>query len=316
MLSLAPRKKQSPNGWVSFNAPCCHHNGESKDTKRRGGMRRTEDGGATYHCFNCGFIASWRPGRNLGKRMRSLLQWMGATDDQINRIAFECLKTEANNNKESIISVDFTPRKMPDNSVRITEDLILSEPKVIPVVEYLYSRNLTLEDYDFYWCKDEKFSDRLIIPITHEKKTVGYIARKISDGKPKYLTEHPAHVVFNLDNQPWDRKFVLVFEGSIDAILLGGVAVLTNEISQEQARQINALGKKVIVVPDYDEPGKVMARAAIELGWAVAFPNWDSDVKDAAEAVSKYGRLTTMLSIIKNVEDNPLKAKLKLQMNA
>jgi hypothetical protein len=316
IVSLLSRKKQTPNGWVSFNAVCCHHNGESKDTKRRGGIKKTEDGGTTYHCFNCGFIASWRPGRTLGKRMRSLLYWLGATDDQINRIAFECMKTEGATKEKSIIAPDYTPRKMPDQTVKITEELILNEPKVIPVVEYLYSRNLTLDDYNFHWCKDDKFVDRLIVPITHEKQIVGYIARKISDGKPRYLTEHPAHVVFNLDNQPWDRKFLFVFEGSIDAMLLGGVAVLTNEISDQQAMQINATGKQVVVVPDYDGPGQSMAKRALDLGWALSFPNWDSDVKDAADAVKRYGRLATMLSITRNIETNPVKSKIKLQLSS
>lgn len=315
MLTLLPRKKQTPNGWVSFNAVCCHHNGENKDSKRRGGLKKTDDNGVTYHCFNCGFKASWRPGRNLGKRMRNLLQWMGATDDQINKIAFECLKIEANKPSKNVITApDFVPRQMPTNAKKITEQLILEDNRVIPVVEYIYSRGLTLDDYEFYWSDEGSFADRMIIPIMHERKIVGYIARKITDSKPKYLTEHPAHVVFNLDSQSWDRKFVLVFEGSIDAILLGGVAALTNEISPEQAFQINALNKQVIVVPDYDEPGKVLVRHAIELGWAVAFPNWESDIKDAASAVERYGRLATMLSIIKNVETNPLKIQLRMKI--
>ena len=98
LLALVPNKKQTPNGWVSFNAPCCHHQGENRDTKKRGGIKKTEDGGATYHCFNCGYKASWRPGRGLSKRMRELLGWMGASDDQINKIAFECMKTEGGHN--------------------------------------------------------------------------------------------------------------------------------------------------------------------------------------------------------------------------
>lgn len=314
LLSLVAKKKQTPNGWTSFNAPCCVHNGESRDTKKRGGLKRTDDNGTTYHCFNCGWKASWRPGRNLGKRMQDLLRWLGASDDQIRRIAFECLKTEGSSTKKVIETLDFKPRKMPENSQLITEELIQKDDRVIPVVEYIYSRGLTLDDADFYWCNQGTFEDRLIIPLSVNNNLVGYIARKTRPGNPKYLTEHPAHIVFNLDKQPHDTQFVLVFEGSIDALLLGGVAVLTNEISAEQALQINRLEKQVIVVPDRDKAGETMIRQAAELGWSVAFPEWGEEVKDAADAVIKYGRLATLISIIKSVETNSLKINLRMKI--
>jgi len=315
LVALLPRKKQSPNGWTSFNAPCCVHNGESRDTKKRGGIIRTDDNGASYHCFNCGWKASWRPGRTLGTRMRSLFQWLGATDDQINRIAFECMRIEATGQSNTdVIIPAFVPRDMPENTQKITTELIKEDARVIPIVEYIYSRGMTLEDHDFYWSDSPGYVDRMIIPLTVDKKIVGYIARKLGDGKPKYLTEHPPHIVFNLDNQPWEHKFILVFEGSIDAILLGGVSVLTNEISPEQASQINASGKQIIVVPDRDQPGERMIDRAIELGWSVSFPDWADDVKDAGDAVLKYGRLATMISIIKSVEDNELKIKLRKKL--
>lgn len=315
LLTLVPRKKATPSGWVSFNAPCCVHNGESRDTKKRGGLKRTEDNGASYHCFNCGFKASWRPGRNLGKRMKDLFLWLGATDDQINRIAFECLKTEsANKSEKTVILPTFVPRRLPTNSKKITEDLLLNDERVIPVIEYMYSRGLTLNDGDFYWSDEPGYVDRLLIPLTVNREIMGYIGRKITNGNPKYLTEHPAHIVFNLDNQARDNGFVLVFEGSIDALLLGGIAVLTNEVSPEQALQINLLNRQVIVVPDRDKPGETLAKQAIELGWGVAFPEWPDDIKDAGDAVLKFGRLATLISIIKNVETNPLKAKLRMKI--
>lgn len=315
LLALLPRRKLSPNGWVSFNAPCCIHNGESRDTKRRGGIIKTNDDGVSYHCFNCGWKASWRPGRNLGTRMRNLLQWLGATDDQVNRIAFECLKIEATGKSDTnVIDLNFIPRDLPENSQKITTELIEQNEDVLPVVEYIYSRGLTLDDYDFYYSDRPGYQDRMIIPLTIDKKIMGYIARKVGDGKPKYLTEHPPHIVFNLDRQDLDREFVLVFEGSIDALLLGGVAVLTNEISQEQASQINQLGKPVIVVPDRDQPGERLIERAIELGWSVSFPAWDDEVKDAGEAVIRYGRLATLISIIKTVESMDLKIRLKMKL--
>ena len=33
---LPPRAKASPSGWISFNAPCCHHRGHNQDKRKRG----------------------------------------------------------------------------------------------------------------------------------------------------------------------------------------------------------------------------------------------------------------------------------------
>ena len=52
---LPPRRKSTPSGWTSFNAPCCVHNGESQDKRGRGGIITSGDGAVSYHCFNCNF---------------------------------------------------------------------------------------------------------------------------------------------------------------------------------------------------------------------------------------------------------------------
>ena len=53
---------------------------------------------------------------------------------------------------------------------------------------------------------------------------------------------------------------------------------------------------------------------AIEFGWSVAFPEWDDHVGDVADAVSKYGRLFTIQSILNSTESNRLKIDLKRKM--
>ena len=45
LLSYIPQKrKNTSSGWVSFNAPCCVHKGESQDKRLRGGIKQAEDG--------------------------------------------------------------------------------------------------------------------------------------------------------------------------------------------------------------------------------------------------------------------------------
>jgi len=69
---IPPKRKKTPSGWISFNAPCCQHNGQTVDTRQRGGIIQ-EGENISYHCFNCGFKASWQPGRNLSYKFRNLL---------------------------------------------------------------------------------------------------------------------------------------------------------------------------------------------------------------------------------------------------
>ena len=89
---------------MSFNAQCCHHNGHTADTRGRGGLISNPDGGVSYHCFNCGFKASWQPGRNFSHKLRKLLQWMGAPDDVINKVALEVMRENEGVEAKTIVS--------------------------------------------------------------------------------------------------------------------------------------------------------------------------------------------------------------------
>ena len=51
LTSLPANRKKTPSGWISFNAPCCVHNGETADKKKRGGIMASADGTISYHCI-------------------------------------------------------------------------------------------------------------------------------------------------------------------------------------------------------------------------------------------------------------------------
>ena len=38
LAHLPAKRKTTPSGWTSFNAPCCVHNGTGADTRQRGGL--------------------------------------------------------------------------------------------------------------------------------------------------------------------------------------------------------------------------------------------------------------------------------------
>jgi DNA primase len=185
------------------------------------------------------------------------------------------------------------------------------DEEFIRAVEYVvYDRGLDLGDYDFMWTPEGSYKTRLIVPFYYQGDIVGYTARKLGDGSPKYITDSQPGYVFNLDGQGWDRQFVIVVEGPFDAISVGGVAVLRNEVNEQQAMLINALQRNVVVVPDRDQSGEQLVTDAVKYGWSVAFPEWpDADVKDVADAVKRYGKIYTMQKIV-NSQATGLKIQL------
>jgi hypothetical protein len=85
------KRKQASSGWISFNGPCCVHNGESMDKRQRAGLLSSPDGWS-YHCFNCNFTASFILGRNLSVKARKLLGWLNVPQEEIERVNLESLK--------------------------------------------------------------------------------------------------------------------------------------------------------------------------------------------------------------------------------
>lgn len=315
------KTRVSPKGWYSGNAPCCQHNGETKDTRGRGGIRPNEDGSFTYHCFNCHYKAGYAPGRPLSHKLRNLLRWLGAGENDINYLVIEALRLRDLTDfivaaPKELEELEFKERDLPKGAKSFTEWADGDEypDGLLSAINYAAERLGDLTEYpDIYWTTDkaEAMNKRIIFPFTWQNKVVGYSGRTFKKIiKPKYMVAVDSDYVYGLDHLVKESEFVLVFEGVIDALLLNGVAVLSNKISVEQADQIEQLGKQVIVVPDLNETGKPLIDSAIEYDWHVAFPDWDDDVKDAGEAVQRYGKLFTLKSIISNVATNATKIEL------
>jgi DNA primase len=179
-----------------------------------------------------------------------------------------------------------------------------------PVISYIVSRGHDPFDGNFYWSPLPGYESRVIIPFRWQGRIVGNTARKITVGKPKYLSDHHSHFVFNFDQQSEDQRYTFVCEGPFDALSISGVALLTNDIAEQQARIITSLGNEVIVIPDQDRAGLALFDRASELNWAVAMPTWDSDVKDVAEAVQRYGKLFVVVDAIKTAQRGTIKINM------
>ena len=325
--SLPANKKKTPSGWISFNAPCCIYNGETQDKKKRGGIMAGADGTISYHCFNCGYKASYVIGRKLTQKMRTFMSYIGMADNTIKKLAIEAMRYEEGDIKyEKKKFVSFHKKQMPKNTHSldvwlekyVAKDLTAPQyNKIDNLLNYLKVRGIDPTWYDFMYSPDMyfNFNERLIIPFYWRGDVVGYTGRLFEDiEKVKYVTDVQPGYVFNMDTQDWTRKFVIVTEGPFDAITVSGVSILGSEINDTQRELINNLNRQVIVVPDRDAPGGKLINQAIEFGWSVAFPEWDNKVGDVAEAVLKYGRLFTIQSILKSTESSKLKIDLKRKM--
>ena len=325
LTSLPVNKKKTPSGWISFNAPCCIHNGETQDKKKRGGIMTSADGTLSYHCFNCGYKASYIIGRRLTQKMRQFMSYIGIPDNTIKKLAIEAMRHEESDLKyEKKKFITFKRKELPIGAKRLEawlEKYItlsnIEQKSIDSLLNYLSSRGIGPDWYDFmystntFWDVDK----RLLIPFYWKGNIVGFTGRIFEQSdKVKYYTDVQPGYVFNMDAQDWTRKFVIVTEGPFDAITVSGVSILGSEINDIQQELINNLNRQVIVVPDRDAPGEKLVNQAIEFGWSVSFPEWDNKVEDVADAVLKYGRLFTIQSILKTTESNKFKIDLKRKM--
>ena len=280
---------------------------------------------------NCNYKTGYEPGKKLYHKTRNLLRWMGTSENEINRLVLEAMRerdmaTFVEREPKTHEEINFKERPLPPEALSFEQWMEWHELKedtnypegLVNAVEYAADRLGDLSKMpDLYYTLDRKLpamNKRVIIPFTWKDKIVGYTARAVNEHiKPKYYMEVDSDYVFGTDRLVKDSEFVLVFEGPMDALLMNGLAVLSNSISAEQADIIEDLGKQVIVVPDLSSTGIPLINAAKDYGWSVSFPEWEEDVKDAGEAVQRYGKLFTLKTIISNVLSSKLKIDLHMR---
>ena len=309
VLAFLPgKRKQSSSGWISFNAPCCVHNGDTPDRRGRGGIK-VSDQGWSYHCFNCGYTASFILGRNIGFKARRLLEWIGVTENDINQINLESMRHRSVEGMiedrqrvwNNTASIEFKETELPEFTDFVTT--ATSEHWM-----YLRSRHVP-DDYPVMVAATSR--PGVVVPFTYNNQVVGSTIRFLDDRNPRYINDMQKGYVFGIDLQQTGWQHVIVTEGIFDALCISGLAVMHNEISDDQARLIRSLGRNVVVVPDQDTAGVELIDRAVELGWSVSIPNWPAGVKDINDAVKLWGKLTTLLTIMQSSESSRIKIELR-----
>lgn len=313
IVSVIPGKKRTTaTGWISFNAVCCHHRGHRPDRKGRAGIRK-EGNNWTYHCFNCNFKAIFVLGRTINGNTKKLLQWCGIDESQINKWSLESLQKK--DILELVMQASKPHRKITFAETDLPQAELLDEnnPNHKIYVDYIRKkRGLNPSDYPYMVTPyaDGRNAKSIIIPYTFKNKIVGYSYRYLDDAFPKYLKVQQNGYVFGYDFQKPNWQYCIVVEGLFDALAINGCALTHNTISDEQAELLYKLNRTIIVVPDYDKTGLDIIDRALDLGFQVSMPDWEPDVKDTNDAVKKYGKVATLLSIIQNATSSKIKIEL------
>ena len=308
---LPSKRKQTSSGWVSFNAPCCVHRGDSQDKRQRGGLKTAADGWS-YHCFNCGYTASFVLGRPLSFKARKLLEWLNVDTMTIESMNLESLRhrsihglLEDQSRLIKKIEIEFEDKDLPAG-------LELLDPAIhTGECLYLTSRAIDPTAYPYMVDSGRAIRPRIVIPFTHNQQVVGNTSRFLDDRIPKYLNDTQPGYVFGQDLQKPNWQYVIVVEGIFDALSIDGMAVMHNTVNDTQAQLIKNLEREVIVVPDQDKAGLELIDRAVELGWGVSIPDWPEGVKDVNDAVVKLGKVATLLIILQAKETSKIKIELR-----
>lgn len=346
----------SAKGWKQNQTGCPYcHDGKSKNPRSHFLFINGEIG---FQCFNCGAKHRFS-GTNVNSLAkfisRSAWKKTGAILLELKKEKIfpksdlkdqEELKEELG--EETLDLIDYKEIELPDVSLKYN----MKVDKVAPryrtrfiqnkkkVKAYLANNGLTqiAKNKELYICMDGDYSNRLIFPIYFDGKLISWAARALFPTKTKYLYP-PAedefnsrgHLIYGLDKlfKAEDVKQIFVTESINDAIHLGGMAVLSKNITHEQIailKEFNFQKKKLIFVLDNDkvskwdkdlkggELGKLVLNQK-QPNWFVSLPNFGTNIKDVSESIIKNGWLETydkiMSMMIKNTKELEMKIKLK-----
>jgi len=313
ILSLIPgKKRQTSAGWYSFNAICCHHNGGHRaDTRFRGGIKTNGSNEWLMHCFNCNFSCGFKLGKPIEYRTKKFLSWLGVDSVQIQRWNLESLQHKDLldfNSPTKIHRIKFEEKELPSGEL-LDENNELHKK----YVDYLHTRCIDINSYPFIVTPDEtgRNNNRVVVPYTYKNKIVGHTSRFLDNKTPKYINHQQPGYVFNIDVQLNDWSVCIVTEGIFDALSIDGVALMHNDISDEQSKLLATLNRQIIFVPDRDDSGLKLTDRALELGYSVSLPKWEKDIKDVNDAVVRYGKLPTLLSILQSATNSKIKIELR-----
>ena len=316
--------RPSAQGWSPILCKVCNDHGRKGP---RAGFK-IENGIVGYHCFNCQAKSSIDPSkhRTISKNMEEILLAFGVPELDINRVRMTLLGAERGESSEPRQVSNHEPKEipLPSHFYRLPKYPNGVWTKVAKA--YLEERCIDPDSYPFMLSTGEptdlnehpkevhktlvrsaqKWPGRIITPIYKNEKLVFYVGRDMTDKKMKKY-ESPStsrrNVIYGFDQLFEDTTRPLyVVEGIFDAMVVNGVAILGNELSDSHLYWLNRSNRQKVYIPDRFGDGHINAFKAIEHGWSVGFPDIGT-CKDVNAAVQKYGSLYVLASISQNTAD-------------
>lgn len=307
-------RSPSASGWYTTKCRICN------DYKNRGGFL-FENNAVMYHCFNCGHTAGHTASaQKFSKGMYQVLTAFGVDIASARKTLFASFTNpaaeETDDEREHRLSIQPPPvLDLPDEF----EFLSSANPFHADAIKYVEDRFVDYAKYGMMISPTQNTRDiwygRVIIPTyNRSNQVIFYQGRSFINAERRW--ESPSaqktNVLFgyhNLDDQ--GKDYVIVCEGTFDAMCIDGAAILGSEFTPFQVRILNNVHKKKIVVPQRDKRGYAMALQALEHGYSLSFPDI-GQAKDINDAVIQYGRLYTEQQILAKATTSKYEAQLKL----
>ena len=295
----------------------------------RGNMLILPDGHIAYNCYNCGFKTVF-DNVNISRNFENLMDWMGIPAEDTRKVKLEVLQnklagvTALPTHDDLDFLRDFKEVQLPEGArpiEAIMEDDEISD-KFAGCMDYLFSRgDAVAQGWDYHWTPSTKWNldQRIIIPFYYRDKIVGWTARYAGtppSGTPRYYnSDLQTGYLFNCDAiAKGNRKYIILVEGPFDAVAVDGVAALGSKLSKQQLNWLSSTDREIILLPDRQKNNQGLIDIALEQRWSVSFPDWEDDVKDAADASCRYGKLFTLRTIIDSKTDSALQIGTRRKM--
>lgn len=137
--------------------------------------------------------------------------------------------------------------------------------------EYWAHRGFTRETVGSWNLGYDRTSNRVVVPVTVDGRTVGWSKRAVGDGQPKWIHcpgMHKSSILFGLDRMSGDSAILV--EAPLSAIMLwqhgiaNAVASFGASLSDEQAVLLRRSCNSVLVFYDPDDAGRKGTELAIK----------------------------------------------------
>jgi hypothetical protein len=253
--------------------------------------------------------------------MITVLKSFNIPEADWNAVIFSNLNQQSGSrsNQAGLTIIEPVEVALPRNSILLTadqENVVAQE-----AIDFLKDqKSIDYTNEEFYITgpsvnpDDVKWFARLIIPVRKNGKLIYYEGRDLTDNRPqKYLgcTTATPGIISGYEHLFAGSTPLYITEGWFDAYHLKGVAVFGNKLSPMQQAIINTSPRPKVVVPDKGPSGVRLAKQAITNGWAVSFPDIGDNCNDVTAAITKYGKLYVLKSVIDNTVSG-FEAQLRL----